>query len=157
MGQHRDPVQKVGGVLRSGVLIALSKAFRGDHDVIDLVTARLDRLAHAALIQRQPDEGDSTIAGDLLHHGDGVRHFRHRLGIDEARRFHALDPGVDQPVDEVQLYGGFKQDRVVLQAVARSDFNDLDRTAHGLLPEVSAALASQPVAAISNTVSSPRE
>ena len=68
--------------------------------------------------------------GNLL----GAGHLRDALGVDERDRLHAPRAGGLEPADEFELLVDLKQGLFVLQAVARSDLDDLDMTAHGWSP-----------------------
>ena len=63
---------------------------------------------------------------DAGEHLLGVRHLRHPFRADERRDFDDGQAGGAQPVDELDLVGGRDGDALVLQAVARPDFDDGD-------------------------------
>ena len=89
MGEHGDAVEQIGGLVRRGILVLQAKAFRGHHDVIDLVTTGIQRPAHAALIQRQADIFHPVLTRHALHHSIAVGHRRNQFWVDKARRLHA--------------------------------------------------------------------
>ena len=62
----------------------------------------------------------------------GVGHLRHPLRADERRHFHHRQPGKRKPVHERDLVGRRDRGLLVLQAVARADFDDGDAAgSHG--------------------------
>ena len=67
-----------------------------------------------------------TKAPDAAHHIDVVRHLRHPLGRHEAGDLDFLQAGVLQPLDQAQLDLGRHCLLFVLQAVARTDIDELD-------------------------------
>src|SRR3546814_17476992 len=65
----------------------------------------------------------SWQAGD---DGLGIRHLRHLRRVDEACDLDAPRPGLDRAADQFDLVAGRKDMWLVLQAVARGNFDQFD-------------------------------
>ena len=79
-----------------------------------LQVGRQHRIAHAGL------------ARDAGHHLGVVRHLRHPLGADKAGDLDLFQAGGLQAVHQFDLDGGGHRLLLVLQAVARADFDQFD-------------------------------
>ena len=90
-----------------------------------------NRPVHPALVEAQPDEAHAGGVGQPGHHRFGIRHLRHPARVDEARDFNPRRAHGDQPRNQRQLVGGFDKTLLVLQAIARRHFDDLDGIGHG--------------------------
>ncbi len=105
-------------------------------------------LPHGARAGRQPDLNkhlnqsrrrharDALLLLDAGEQLAGVRHLRHRFGIDEAGDLDDGQPGVRQHLDEHALGGCVHVLFLVLQPVARADLHDLDPLRHFVQPVV---------------------
>ena len=80
-----------------------------------LQVRRQHRVVHA---------GEFVLRRQAGHHLGVVGHLRHPLRRDEGRRFDVLQARRGQPADQRQLGGGGDELLLVLQAVARADFDD---------------------------------
>src|SRR3546814_8196267 len=67
--------------------------------------------------------GAAWQAGD---DGLGIRHLRHLRRVDEACDLDAPRPGLDRAADQFDLVAGRKDMWLVLQAVARGNFDQFD-------------------------------
>ena len=70
-------------------------------------------------------------------HRSGIGELGHGLGVDEARHLDDREPALGQAPDELHLGRRVEEPRLVLQAVAWADFDELDgrrvvRCAHGI-------------------------
>jgi hypothetical protein len=65
-----------------------------------------------------------------LQDGFGVRHLWHTLRVHEAGDLYAANTRSNGALDECNLVLRRHQRGLVLQAVARSDFDNFDGTAH---------------------------
>ena len=111
--------RRLGGL----ALIARGEAVGCRAHRAQLFHARFDGAQRAALVQYQSDENHPFAAGQPGRHGLRVGHLRHQLRVHEAVRLEPAHAGSECAVDQFQLLRGREQHRLVLQAVASSDFN----------------------------------
>src|SRR5438034_268481 len=99
----------------------------GRERVVHLVDAGRDRPLVAFLVEDQARVHGAGLAVERPHHLFGAGHLRHKLGVDEARRLHALEPGRREAVAQFGPQPGLKSLGLVLQAVPRPDVADGER------------------------------
>src|SRR5690606_13084606 len=73
---------------------------------------------------------DAGLARDAGEHLGGIDQLWYPFRTDEAGRLDALQTGGREPVDQRDLVGGGDQSLLVLQPVARADFDDADVVVH---------------------------
>src|SRR3546814_6591536 len=85
---------------------------------------------------------DARLARDAGEHLGGVGELRLPFRTDEAGCFDALQAGGREPVDQFDFVGGGDEGLLVLQAVARADFDDADVSVHAGSDSTSASATS---------------
>src|SRR5690606_25970077 len=81
-------------------------------------------------VQDQTDPAAALGPGQGGHDLFGARHLGHVFGMDEADGLDPPRPRRLQPLHQVSTERGFQHRLFVLKAVARADFDDLDKAAH---------------------------
>jgi hypothetical protein len=106
--------------------VLLRERFRGrteDHHFIGLRRQRRFKALH---VGRQRRVDHARLARNPSHHLLAGGHLRHPFGRDEGRRFDIPEAGAGQAVHQLDLDLGWHAFFFILQAVARTDFDDLD-------------------------------
>ena len=93
-----------------------------DHDLVGPLFARRRQGGVEALhVRHQHRIAHPGLAGDAGHDGGVVAHLRHPLRADEAGDLDLLQPGVLEPLHQLDLDARVDGLLLVLQAVARAD------------------------------------
>src|SRR6185295_9208770 len=102
------------------------KGFGGGAEDRHLGGPRGARGLEALEIRRQHRVRHARLAADALEHFGVVGHLRHPFRRHERRGLDRAKPRRGEPLDQLELHFGRHFARLVLQAVARSDLDDLD-------------------------------
>ena len=127
----RAPGRRPAGRSASDSSIALvdvlaAERLGGRREDRDLAHAGRDRALETGEVRHERGVADAGPARDAGEDLGGVRHLRHPFRADERRHLDDRQVRGAQPVDERDLVGRRHRDALVLQAVARSDFDDGD-------------------------------
>ena len=110
--------------------VALAEGFTGrskDHDLVGPEFARCRQRGSQPLhVGRQHRIAHASLPRDAGHDHGGVRHLRHPLGADEAGDLDLFQSGGLQPLYQLDLDGGRHRGFFILQAVARTDIDQLN-------------------------------
>jgi hypothetical protein len=90
------------------------------------VAAGGQRRFEALRVRRQDRVAHAALAADPRHHRGVVRHLGHPFRRDEACCLDGRQTGIGQPVDQTDLDLGGHRRLLVLQSVARADFDHGD-------------------------------
>jgi len=122
----RDFAPDPDGFRAGDTLVAAIELVGREHHHADLATAHGRGAVEARAVQYEADIAHVVATRQRLHDGLGIGHLRDAARIDETRDLDAPDAGVDGAADEFQLDGRGDGGGLVLQAVARADFDDPD-------------------------------
>lgn len=108
---------------------------RHDHaaDLIDAPCAAFaggKRAHHAALVESKADIGAVGAIRQACDHGFGICHLGHTLRVDEARHLKPPRTIIDHATDHGQFGFGRDDIRLVLEPVARANFDQFDILGH---------------------------
>jgi hypothetical protein len=106
--------------------VSLAERLGRDHHRVELADAGGERAVVAALVQRERRVDDAVVRGQSRRDGLGVGELRDALRMDERRHLDASCARGDGALDQRDLLGRRERLRLVLQAVARRDLDDLD-------------------------------
>src|SRR5262245_58295943 len=123
---RRDLAPGADGVRARHALVAAVELVGREDDHADLAAAGRGGAVEPGAVQHQADVGDVVAARERLQDRLRVRHLRDAARAHEARDLDAADAGLDRAPDELDLHAGRHARRLVLQAVARPDLDDLD-------------------------------
>ncbi|MCY1549821.1 hypothetical protein D9M68_860200 [compost metagenome] len=121
---HRDETLEALG--NRAVEVLLREGLGGGGEYRDLFHARLPRAFEALQVGGQRGVGDAGQLLDLREDFGAASHLRHPFGRDEAADFHIVQAGGGQVVDQAHLVRHADWLFLVLQAVARADFDQAD-------------------------------
>ena len=99
---------------------------------MNLVDSGGQRAIVPLLVEDQAGVDGAWLAVQGGHHLFGARHLRHELGVDEARRLHALQSRGGEPVAQLGANGRIQGLGLVLETITRSDVAD----GHGHIDKV---------------------
>jgi len=125
IGQHGDLVPH-----RQSLVLQPETVGHRQGDV-DLVHAAAQRPVISLAVQDEADAAVTGRGGQRRHDVFGPRHLGHQTGMDKADGLDPAGSGGLQAQDELGANPRVQDGPFVLQAVARSDLDDLDRAAHG--------------------------
>ena len=123
--QRHETLQAVGD---GAVDVLLREGFAGCGEHRHFLHLRLQRGLEALEVGGERRVGDAWPALDAAEHLGGAGHLWHPFGRDEAADFDVAQAGGAQLIDQAHLVGDADRLLLVLQAVARADFDQ----AHGV-------------------------
>lgn len=126
---HRHEALEALGDRAVDVLLREGLAGGGEHR--DFLHPGEHGRLEALHVGRQRGVGDAALLPDLGEHLGGAGHLRHPLGRDEAADLDVFETGGAQVVDQTHLVGDADRLFLVLQAVARADFDQADVLGQG--------------------------
>ena len=91
--------------LQRGALIALAEGVCRRKRVVHLVYVARQSALVPTLVEYQAGEDGVPVARKPRHDLLGAGHLRNPIGVDEADRLHARQPGGRQPVTELRPHG----------------------------------------------------
>ena len=107
-------------------LVASIEGIARNNGHADLVTSRSAGAVEPFAVEHEAYVGDAVASGQAGEHRLRIGHLRHAFWINEARDFEAAQARGDQPLDHLDLRRGRHDARLVLQPVARTDFEEMD-------------------------------
>ena len=130
MHKRRTGGEHVCAFLRTHSLIPLAEAFASDEDEIDLVGGRINGAPHPFFVQGEGDVAGRLIAIEATKNQRAIGHFWHRFRRHERAGFHSFDAARFEPGNEFELLIRAEISWIILQAIARPDFYDINTSCH---------------------------
>ncbi len=144
LGARQHRLEPVDQFRNRAIDIGARKTFRRRGKYRDQFGAGGLRGLITLLVRHQHRQFAIRMMADAAQHLGRPHHLRDRLGRHERSDLDRCQPRADQRLDESDPVGDADRRLLVLQPVARADFDDLDAIAHDAAGSISASSTPSP-------------
>lgn len=130
MNKGGTPGEHLGALGGAHALVTPTESLAGHKHKVYLIRLRLDRAANTGFVQGKGNVTRSSRTPETGENGRGIGHLRYGARAHETAGFDPPYPDRLKPGNKFQLLRNGQVGGIILEAVARADFNDFYKSWH---------------------------